>query len=259
MPLPALVEWDTTRTALHQAAMVLPPFRKATDDPLPNHLHLALTPQLNGAGTGPLSIGGSLEVDFITQSVDWEKDGDTVFTVPIAGETQQSLFEKVKAKFAEHGHDLDPPVNEPWTTDALAPDVTQAHNYALVFWRMWTVLAQTHARFVGPVTPVVLWPHGFDLSTIWFAGGGFSEEEDPHMNFGFSPGTPDVGEPYFYSYAWPAIEGFEATLPDVVEWHTEWGSPGALLRYSKFAAADDPEAIARETLLAIYRAGAARM
>jgi hypothetical protein len=55
------------------------------------------------------------------------------------------------------------------------------------------------------MTPLVVWPHGFDLSFLWFRGNDLDEHSQPHMNFGFSPGSEGFPRPYLYSYAWPAL------------------------------------------------------
>ena len=36
---------------------------------------------------------------------------------------------------------------------------------------MFQMLAVVKASMFGPQNPLVLWPHGFDLSTLWFVDG----------------------------------------------------------------------------------------
>ena len=79
------------------------------------------------------------------------------------------------------------------------------------------------------------------------------ESEDPQINFGFSPGTPDVGQPYFYFYAWPPPAGLQDRMPDIVDWHTGWHAPGGAIPYERFASAADPELLVLEALIEIYR------
>ena len=108
--------------------------------------------------------------------------------------------------FEQVVHKLDPDRKKVTETTPFQPDSDQAKTYAQVMWRMFGTLARLKAHMYGPQTPIALWPHGFDLSTIWFVDG-MEERYDPHINFGFSPGTPDVGQPYFYFYAWPVPGG----------------------------------------------------
>ena len=101
-------------------------------------------------------------------------------------------------------------------------------------------------------TPIALWSHGFDLSTLWFVDG-MDEHKDSQMNFGFSPGTPDVGQPYFYFYAYPVPDGVHEKLPDVITWNTAWSTPGGVLEYEKFAGESDPEGFVLDVLTAVYQ------
>jgi hypothetical protein len=108
------------------------------------------------------------------------------------------------------------------------------------------------------MTPVTLWPHGFDLSFLWFPSGT-EETKDPHVNFGFSPFTPDVGQSYVYFYAYPVVPGLEMDVPSPMRWHTTWATPGGVLEYDKFAGVGDPEAMVEEILSTVYRAALGKM
>jgi hypothetical protein len=110
----------------------------------------------------------------------------------------------------------------------------------------------------GEVSPVQLWPHGFDLSTEWFGArmvkveeGGQVAEHLAQLNLGFSPGEPSHHEPYFYSNPWPFEQDrlVNQPLPHGARWFTQsW--QGSLLPYA--ALVDDPQA--EEKLLAYARA-----
>jgi hypothetical protein len=254
MMLPDLSDWDETRTALHQSMQVLRSTRLLGVSPLPNDLHYGTIPIASGATTGPLSFGGALRLDFTRTAIIYERqDHVEAFVLGLQGYNQTSLFEAVFDAFEQVGHRLDPNRSKVTHTTPFEPDTAQAKTYAQVMWRMFGILAHLKARMVGPQTPIVLWPHGFDLSTIWFVDG-MEERYDPHINFGFSPGTPDVGQPYFYFYAWPVPEGFSNQLPSLAEWHTDWGTPGGLIKYERFARESDPETVVAEALVEAYQA-----
>jgi hypothetical protein len=91
-------------------------------------------------------------------------------------------------------------------------------------------------RLTGPVGPIQLWPHGFDLAFEWFgtrtvpaADGAETHDAVAQINLGFYP----AGDAYFYSNPWP----FEADtllavdLPDGAQWHTD-GWEGSILPYA---------------------------
>jgi hypothetical protein len=258
MILPELSDWEATKTALHQSMQALRSTRLLGVPPMPNDLHYSAIPIASGATTGLLSFGGELRLDFTRMAVIYERDHVEVFALGLQGYNQTSLFEAVFDAFERVGHRLDPNREKTTETATFRPDSVQAKAYAEVMWRMFGTLARLKARMYGPQTPIALWPHGFDLSTIWFVDG-MDERHDPHLNFGFSPGTPDVGQPYFYFYAWPVPEGFSGQIPALAEWHTAWSTPGGVIRYERFARESDPETVVAEALVEAYRTASGMM
>ena len=102
------------------------------------------------------------------------------------------------------------------------------------------------ASLSGEVSPVQLWPHGFDLAFEWYGTRMQSYEEQgtvhespSQLNLGFYP--EDTESAYFYSNPWPfeAESLLDRSLPGGAGWHTE-GWQGAMLPYAELA--DDPEA-----------------
>jgi hypothetical protein len=256
--LPALSHWDGTRTALHQALQVLRSTRLLGVDPMPNSLEYGTTPTAYGATTGLLKFGGELQLDFSRCAVVYRKDGTEVFSVPLAGHHQTSLFDTVFAAFDKAGHPFKPDRAKITNTTAFKFDPEAARTYASVMWQMYTALARFRGRVFGWQSPVTLWPHGFDLSFLWFSSGS-DERRDPHLNFGFSPFTPDVGQPYVYFYAYPVLPGLENEIPAPMHWHTAWATPGGVLEYDQFAGTNDPEGMVEDVLLQVYRAASARI
>lgn len=251
MTLPDLSNWDDTRNALHQSLQVLRAARLLGVEPLPNELEYSTIPTPTGASTGPLNFGGELRLDFVQAAVIYARDGAEVFRVALDGHSQTSLFDAVFAEFERVGHRLMPDRKKITETVPFALDKTQAATYAGVMWRMYGILARVKAHFYGPQTPLVLWPHGFDLSTVWFVDG-MDEHRDPQMNFGFSPGTPDIGQPYFYFYAWPVPGGLPDRLPPLINWNSDWSTPGGFIRYDQFAGHDDPDTLVMDALVGAY-------
>jgi len=58
------------------------------------------------------------------------------------------------------------------------------------------------------MSPIVLWPHHFDMSFLWFVTSNTDEHSAPHFNFGFAPFSDDIERPYFYAYAWGDKTGY---------------------------------------------------
>ncbi|MFC1959206.1 DUF5996 family protein [Chloroflexota bacterium] len=72
------------------------------------------------------------------------------------------------------------------------------------------------------------------------------------MGIGFSPGTPGLERPYFYTYAWPVAEGLTDTaLPSLARWHTA-GWTGAIFDYDAVRQEANPAAVITQTLQALF-------
>jgi hypothetical protein len=103
----------------------------------------------------------------------------------------------------------------------------------------------------GVKSPLVVWPHGFDLSFLWFATA-VAREEAPHMAFGFSPGSSGLDRPYIYSYVYPIPAGLtDHALPPLTRWQTE-GWTGTVTEYDDLVGMDDAAAVVADTLHRLY-------
>ncbi|MEM9986137.1 MAG: hypothetical protein AAF804_13675 [Bacteroidota bacterium] len=100
----------------------------------------------------------------------------------------------------------------------------------------------------GPGSPVLCWPHHFDLATLIPADPGSSEKT---IGLGFSPGDAERGcpEPYFYVNLWPIPE--KVTPPASMAagyWHSN-GWQGGILTLAallEFSTSEQQEQVCRE-------------
>jgi hypothetical protein len=230
MPLPALPNWQPTRTALHMAAQVISAVRVAATERLPNHLHHSLTPTPDGVTTGEMPHLGAFTVDYRAGTVVHTHNGAAISAHKLAGATQAGLFAALSDEIHELEYDLALPSPGDMAEGVLQFD--PAHGAAFADMGTWAfaVIANAKAHTLGFQTPLVLWSHGFDLSTLVFVRGSV-EEADPHLNMGFSPGTADHPTPYLYIYAFPEQAALRDALPDGWTWETSWGTPGGLVPY----------------------------
>lgn len=242
------------KSTLHQACSILLTARLLGVNPLPNGLRHSLLPAVDEAAltTGILSFGGELRLNFANPSIHHVQNGKTVFDIPLDGHTQKSLFQTVYAEYAKLGLSLTP--DESYITEDMPFEFTSKHTHAL-YETMMTIygwIASVKARFWGFQTPLVWWVKGFDLSCLWFARGT-DERVDPHLNIGFSLGTPDVGEAYLYAYVQPPLSALEAHLPEGMIWTTRWNTPGAYLPYSNIVASVHPAERVMNVVWSIYK------
>ncbi len=273
MKLSPLDHWEPTSHSLHQAAQILGAIRMLTRDPVPNYLELALRIEPDGLSTERLPSGGEVRLDFERGVVVCAPKDGRAMAVTLAGRTQASLLESILtalqaqdqalvmqkdgsfsaaflAALQARNHPLISSV-EIGGTDALEVDRALGAEYARVLNRVFTATARWRSRLTGFVTPVVVWPEHFDLSTLWFATDDASESA-PQMNFGFAPFDSEFNKPYLYVTAYPMPEGFEKLpLPMGARWHTK-GWNGAIVPYDELARADDPEALIESVFEAIH-------
>jgi hypothetical protein len=145
--------------------------------------------------------------------------------------------------------------------------------------RFWRILVQTHrvfstfrTSFLGKVSPVHFFWGSFDLAVTRFSGrrapvhpGGVpklpdavAQEAYSHevSSAGFWPGSGPIDYAAFYSYAYPAPEGFAAAAvrPAAAFWSKELGE--FILPYDAVRSADDPDRALMEFLQSTYEAAA---
>jgi hypothetical protein len=253
MSLPALSDWGHTRIALHQAAQVVGAIRKIDAEPLPNYLHVALEVVPAGLTSGKLapSIGGELVLDLPDAAIIYVAPGGDSYSIPIGGNNQTTLMDAVLDIMAKSGHPANPDRSKISGEDSLRIHPGMAEEYHITLYTIYTAMARFRARLFGPMSRMVVWPHGFDLSFLWFARG-FDEGSDPHLNFGFSPGSPGFDRPYVYAYAHPKPPGMmDIKLPDVARWNTEpW--TGIVIDYDSIAGDINVESTLEQMLLQIH-------
>ncbi len=253
MALPELSNWEKTREALHQATQVIGGVRRAVAEPEPNWAHLGLQVVPEGLTTGPLLVG-ECRLHFPELKIRYLHDGRTA-EVPIAGHSQRSLADALEAALAAAGHENALDRGKITGETPLEPDRRTATEYAGALNLIWQALGRFRSSLPGDKSPLVLWPHGFDAAFLWFAQPGqTSEEEDPHMGFGFSPGSAGLARPYFYSYPRPVPDGLgEIALPPGVRLHTQ-GWTGTVLDYDAVSQSPDPAAAIQDSLRATFEA-----
>ncbi|HEC65934.1 MAG TPA: hypothetical protein ENI23_11630 [bacterium] len=249
-PLPKLKNFNDTRDSLRQAMQPLRSTRLGGSDVLPNNLNYGTFPTKYGATTGQLNFGGELQLDFLKLEIRYEKDGKEIFEVPLNGKDQVSLFNEVFEKFGEAGISLEPERDKITEKSEFKLDSSVAKEYAETQHRVYTAMDKFRSGLTGTNTPIILWPHGFDLSFLSFIKGN-KEGKDPHINFGFSPGFGEQ-RPYLYFYVWPVKEElFEVKLPLEGKWNKDWGTPGVSFGYDGLREVEDPEETIYKTLSSI--------
>jgi hypothetical protein len=239
MALPALSNWDTTRTALHQAAQVVGAVRAAVAAPEPNWVHLGLRVLPEGLTTGVLPAVGELVLDFRTLTILYKATNQHQVGFALAQHSQISLADAVENTFIGLGHSTTLKRDKITSDTVFNMDADTAADYARVLFLLYEILRSFRESLPGEKSRLVVWPHGFDMSFLWFASEVTSEQA-PHMAFGFSPYSAGLERPYLYTYAHPIPDGLtDLALPDQTSWHKA-GWTGTITPYDALIDKPDP-------------------
>ena len=239
--LPALggKTYEPTRATLHAYAGAVGAIPRAHAVAHPKWWHAALAVRPEGLVTGPIPLpdGGSLAIRMdlvehriVVRSSRGAEDGIDLRAGLTGTEVGDRIIELAAAHGLDGGYDRarfeddSPGQYDPPAASALFDAFVAAQG---VFER--------HRVGLGlRVSPINLWPHGFDLAFEWFGTRTVSsegEESPAQINLGFYP----EGDPYFYSNPWPFDERLlDVPLPHGARWTTD-GFRGSMLPYASLA------------------------
>jgi hypothetical protein len=277
--------WRDTRATLHLMTQVVGKIRLALTPWLNHSWHVALYVTVRGLTTSPMPAQGrSLQIDFdFIDHLLWLRVSDGEYRQIMLRPTSiAEFYDSVMIAMRELGIAV--------TIDTMPSEIAQAvrfeddttHNsydakYAHRFWRALLaaheVFSHFRTGFIGKASPVHFFWGSFDLAVTRFSGrraplhpGGaphladeVAREAYSHevSSAGFWPGGGGAyDEAAFYSYAYPAPDGFAdaRVMPDTAFWSKELGE--FLLPYEVMRTAADPDAALMAFLQSTYDAAA---
>jgi hypothetical protein len=276
--------WRDTCATLHLWTQIVGKIRLARTPWLNHSWHVTLYVSGRGLTTSPIPFGErtlEIEFDFIDHVL-WLRTNDGRFRqVVLQPQPVAMFFTEVMA--ALDGLGMSVRINQ--TPSEIADGIRFSEDsvhaaydpeYANRFWR---VLAQVHrvfslfrTAFLGKASPVHFFWGSFDLAVTRFSGrrapthpGGVpnlpnavAQEAYSHevSSAGFWPGGGAIDYAAFYSYAYPAPEGFAdaPVRPAAALWSKELGE--FLLSYDAVRTAGDPDAALMNFLQSTYEAAA---
>ena len=121
-----------------------------------------------------------------------------------------------------------------YTTQAVVYDQGQAKALSDVLSFAAEELAYLKPKTkLGVLSPVLLYPHHFDVSMVWFTHRQTAEEtDDRQFTFGFSAGDSNIAEPYFYVTAYPEPAKFKTIILKHPAYWQSQGFSAAIINYS---------------------------
>ena len=281
--------WKDTRDTLHLWTQVIGKIRLALTPWLNHSWHVALYVTARGLTTGPMPMSASgagsafqIGFDFIDHVLQIRTSDGRLREFSLVPMSVAQFYAGVIVSLKDLGIEvrINPMPNEipgavPFTDDTVHKSYDA--EYANRFWRVLLaadmVLAKFRSGFIGKSSPVHFFWGSFDLAVTRFSGraapkhpGGVpnlpddvAQEAYSHevSSAGFWPGGGGPIEyPAFYSYAYPAPEGFaEAKVtPAEAFFSKELGE--FVLPYDAVRGASDPDAALMEFLQSTYDAAA---
>ncbi len=276
--------WKPTYETLHLWTQIVGKIRLMREPWLNHSWHVPLYVTVRGLTTSPMPAENrafQIDFDFIDHLLWVRTSDDHSRQIMLAPKPVAEFYGEVMAALAELG--LDTPITTlpceiadgiPFDKDNVhvAYDPDHAN-------RLWRILLSTHevfsrfrTGFLGKVSPVHFFWGSFDLAVTRFSGrraplhpGGIPRLSDAIAreayshevsSAGFWPGGGPIDYAAFYSYAYPAPEGFASApvKPSQAFFSRELGE--FLLPYDAVRTAADPEAILTAFLHSTYEAAA---
>jgi hypothetical protein len=228
-----------TRDCLREVALVLGRLQRAFLPENPRQWEHGLEVTMRGISTQALKIGDEevrASIDLVRGKVRLGND-----KWPLKEIDGPALLKILQEWLVSKGIDveIDPPKfdNPAWQIDK-----DQVVAYADALWWIDERFRQLKASLAEGVTsPILLYPHHFDLSLVWFP-----YDDERQLGLGFSTGDENVAEPYLYLTAYPEPAKFtDIKLPAGAHGQKD-GFSGAVLPYAKLQASADPEGLFEE-------------
>jgi hypothetical protein len=276
--------WKDSCATLHLWTQIVGKIRLALSPWINHSWHVTLYVTPRGLTTSAIPYDGrafQIDFDFIDHALLIQASDGGWRRLALEPRSVAEFHDALMATLADldihvqiHGCPNEVPDPIPFREDrvhaAYDPDA------ALRFWRALLqvdrVFKQFRARFLGKVSPVHFFWGSFDHAVTRFSGrkapphpGGIpnlpdavTREAYSHevSSAGFWPGGGAIDYPAFYSYAYPASEGFPSApvRPDAAFFHEQLGE--FILPYDALRIASSPDALLLEFLQTTYEAAA---
>lgn len=281
-----LAEWRDTCTTLHLWTQVVGKVR-LVQTPWTNHSwHVPLYVTTRGLTTSPIAHGGrtfEIDFDFLEHRLLIRGSEGAERIIPLTAQPVCDFYREVMQALAELGIRVKIHTTPNEIVDAIPFERDTEHRhydreYASRFWRALVqidrVFKEFRSRFLGKCSPVHFFWGSFDLAVTRFSGRAAPPHPGgvPHLpdwvareayshevsSAGFWPGGGAIPYPAFYSYAYPAPEGFsQATVqPSAAFYSTELGE--FILPYDEIRTATSPDEMLLDFLQSTYEAAAER-
>jgi hypothetical protein len=276
--------WRDTLETLQLWTQIVGKIRLAKSPWLNHSWHVALYVTPRGLTTSPIPDGArtfQIDFDFVDPMLRVETSDGAQKRIPLTAQSVAKFYAAVMAALAELGIDvtidetpneLPEPIRFSQDQQHASYDPDAARRFSKVLVSADRVFKQFRTGFLGKASPVHFFWGSFDLAVTRFSGrrapphpGGVphlpddvAREAYSHevSSAGFWPGGGVIDYPAFYSYAYPAPDGFAAAKvrPDAAFFSQELGE--FILPYDAVRTAANPDEALLQFLQSTYEAAA---
>jgi hypothetical protein len=281
LPYPA---WRDTCATLQLWTQIVGKIRLARTPWLNHSWHVTLYVTARGLTTSPIPDGPrsfQIDFDFIDHVLRIATSDGEQRLVPLVPQPVAAFYAAVMAALAGLGIDIDiddmpnelpDPIRFGDDHVHASYDADAAHRFWQVLRQVDRVFAKFRTGFLGKSSPVHFFWGSFDLAVTRFSGrraplhpGGVphlsdsvAQEAYSHevSSAGFWPGGGGIDYPAFYSYAYPAPDGFRSSpvRPDAAFFSEALGE--FILPYDTVRTSADPDKTLLDFLQSTYEAAA---
>jgi hypothetical protein len=279
-----LDEWKDTYATLHMWTQIVGKIRFALTPWVNHSWHVTLYVTSRGLTTSPIPYGErtfQIDFDFIDHRLVIETSGGDVLFIELRPRTVADFYAEVTSALRGlgldvHIHTLPNEVQDPIPFEKDVQHKSYDTEYANRFWRILVqtdrVFKEFRARFIGKCSPVHFFWGSFDMAVTRFSGRAAPTHPGgvPHLpdvvareayshevsSCGFWPGGGPAPYPVYYSYAYPAPDGFRdaPVNPKDAFYSADLGE--FLLPYDEVRKAEKPDAVLLDFLQSTYEAAA---
>ncbi len=280
----AFQEWKDTYLTLHMWMQIVGKIR-LVQTPWVNHSwHTTLYITSRGLTTSPIPYGSrtfQITFDFINHELQIQTNDGEMDAMSLVPRSVADFYVELLARLAELNLEVKIHTTPNEVADPIPFEKDYVHasydpEYANRFWRALVqadrVFKQFRARFIGKCSPVHFFWGSFDLAVTRFSGRRAPEHPGgvPHLSdwvtreayshevssCGFWPGSEQMPQPVFYSYAYPEPAGFNAAMvrPGGAGYNTEFRE--FIFPYDEVRESASPDEVLLEFLQSSYEAAA---
>ena len=286
VPWPELptAAWRETCETLQLWTQIVGKIRLERTPWLNHSWHIALYVTARGLTTSPIPDGArsfQVDFDFIDHQLRISTSDGATRQFALAGKSVAGFYAAIMAELAGLGihitideipNELPEPIRFSQDTKHASYDPDAVQRFFQILVSTDRVFKQFRTGFIGKASPVHFFWGSFDLAVTRFSGrraprhpGGVPHLPDDVVaeayshevsSAGFWPGGGAIDYPAFYSYAYPAPEGFGTTAvqPDAAFFSKDLGE--FILPYDAVRSAAEPDAVLLEFLQSTYEAAA---